>query len=105
MIEAARTLGFAARFVTGYIYVPGRDGPNLLGGGSTHAWCQIYIPGSGWVEFDPTNGIVGNRDLIRVAVARVPSQAIPLFGTYWGDREDQLEMSVEVNVKTASAHL
>jgi transglutaminase-like putative cysteine protease len=71
----------------------GRDGPNLLGGGSTHAWCQIYIPGSGWVEFDPTNGIVGNRDLIRVAVARVPSQAIPLFGTYWGDREDQLEMS------------
>jgi transglutaminase-like putative cysteine protease len=103
MIEAARTLGFAARFVTGYIYVPGRDGPNLLGGGSTHAWCQIYIPGSGWVEFDPTNGIVGNRDLIRVAVARVPSQAIPLFGTYWGDHADQLEMSVEVNVKTASA--
>ena len=68
-----------------------------------HAWCQIYVPGSGWVEFDPTNGIVGNRDLIRVAVARVPGQAIPLFGTYWGDREDELGMNVEVNVKTASA--
>jgi transglutaminase-like putative cysteine protease len=81
MIEAARTLGFAARFITGYIYLPDRDGPTLLGGGATHAWCQIYVPGSGWVEFDPTNGIVGNRDLIRVAVARVPSQAIPLFGT------------------------
>jgi transglutaminase-like putative cysteine protease len=104
MIEAARTLGFAARFVTGYIYVPGPDGPNFLGGGSTHAWCK-FTSQAGWVEFDPTNGIVGNRDLIRVAVARVPSQAIPLFGTYWGDREDQLEMSVEVNVKTASAHL
>ncbi len=102
MIEAARTLGFAARFITGYIYVPDRDGPTLLGGGATHAWCQIYIPGSGWVEFDPTNGIVGNRDLIRVAVARTPSQAIPLFGTYWGGRDDELGMEVEVNVKTAS---
>ena len=105
MIEAARTLGFAARFITGYIYLPDRDGPTLLGGGATHAWCQIYVPGSGWVEFDPTNGIVGNRDLIRVAVARVPSQAIPLFGTYWGDREDELGMNVEVNVKTAVAYL
>lgn len=102
MIEAARTLGFAARFITGYIYVPDRDGPSLLGGGATHAWCQIYVPGSGWVEFDPTNGIVGNRDLIRVAVARTPSQAIPLFGTYWGERDDELGMEVEVNVKTAS---
>ena len=104
MIEAARTLGFAARFITGYIYVPDRDGPTWLGGGATHAWCQIYVPGSGWVEFDPTNGIVGNRDLIRVAVARAPSQAIPLFGTYWGDREDELGMDVEVNVKTAGAY-
>jgi transglutaminase-like putative cysteine protease len=99
MMEAARALGFAARFVSGYIYVPGRDGPSLLGGGSTHAWCQIYLPGSGWVEFDPTNGIVGNRDLIRVAVARTPYQAVPLFGTYYGDRADELGMDVSVNVK------
>ena len=70
MMEAARTLGFAARFVSGYLYVPSRDsGERHLGGGSPHAWCQVYLPGSGWVEFDPTNGIVGNRDLIRVAVA------------------------------------
>jgi transglutaminase-like putative cysteine protease len=100
MMEAARSLGFAARFVTGYVYVPDRDGPGLLGGGSTHAWCQIYLPGSGWVEFDPTNGIVGNRDLIRVAVARTPYQAIPLSGNYWGDREDELGMEVTVNVKS-----
>jgi len=45
MMEAARSLGFAARFVTGYVYVPARDGPVRLGGGSTHAWCQIYVPG------------------------------------------------------------
>jgi transglutaminase-like putative cysteine protease len=100
MIEAARALGFAARFVTGYVYVPDRDGPQRLGGGSTHAWCQIYLPGAGWVEFDPTNGIVGNRDLIRVAVARAPNQAIPLSGTFWGERSDEIGMEVEVNVKT-----
>jgi transglutaminase-like putative cysteine protease len=101
MIEAARTMGFAARFVTGFIYVPDRDGPGWFGGGSTHAWCQIYLPGSGWVEFDPTNGIVGNRDLIRVAVARNPEQAIPLSGSYWGDPSDELGMEVDVNVKSA----
>jgi Transglutaminase-like enzymes, putative cysteine proteases len=101
MMEAARSLGFAARFVSGYVYVPSRDGPVRLGGGSTHAWCQIYVPGSGWVEFDPTNGIVGNRDLIRVAVTRTPSQAVPLSGTYWGDAEDDLGMTTTVNVKTA----
>jgi transglutaminase-like putative cysteine protease len=100
MMEAARSLGFAARFVTGYVYVPNRDGPVRLGGGSTHAWCQIYVPGSGWVEFDPTNGIVGNRDLIRVGVARTPQQAIPLSGSYWGDADDELGMEVTVNVKT-----
>ena len=100
MMEAARSLGFAARFVTGYVYVPDRDGPVRLGGGSTHAWCQIYVPGSGWVEFDPTNGIVGNRDLIRVGVARTPQQAIPLSGYYWGGADDELGMEVTVNVKT-----
>jgi transglutaminase-like putative cysteine protease len=101
MMEAARSLGFAARFITGYVYVPARDGPVRLGGGSTHAWCQIYVPGSGWVEFDPTNGIVGNRDLIRVGVARTPQQAIPLSGSYWGDAEDELGLDVSVNVKSA----
>lgn len=103
MMEAARSLGFAARFVTGYVYVPDRDGPQRLGGGSTHAWCQIYVPGSGWVEFDPTNGIVGNRDLIRVGVARTPQQAIPLSGSYWGEVDEELGMEVAVNVKTEGA--
>jgi len=70
-----------------------------LGGGSTHAWCQIYVPGSGWIEFDPTNVIVGNRGLIRVAVTRTPDQAIPLSGTYWGQSTDEVGMDVSVNVK------
>jgi transglutaminase-like putative cysteine protease len=100
MIEAARSLGLAARFVSGYLYVPSRDGKDYQGGGSTHAWCQVYLPGAGWVEFDPTNGIIGNRDLIRVAVARDPGQAIPLSGSYLGLPDDDLGMSVEVNVKS-----
>ena len=100
MMEAARSLGLAARFVTGYIYVPSRDGPLVLGGGSTHAWCQVYLPGAGWVEFDPTNGIVGNQDLIRVGVARDPGQAIPLSGSYDGGPEAFAGMDVQVNVTT-----
>ena len=88
MMEAVRSLGFAARFVSGYIYVASRDGSNTLGGGATHAWCQVYLPGAGWVEFDPTNGIVGNRDLIRVAVARDPRQAMPLTGSFHGRASD-----------------
>lgn len=100
MMEAVRTLGFAARFVTGYVYVADRDGSETRGGGSTHAWAQVYLPGAGWVEFDPTNGIVGNRDLIRVAVTRDPSQAIPLSGSYDGRADDFESMSVQVNVTT-----
>ena len=67
MMEAVRSLGFAARFVSGYIFVP--DGRATRCGGATHAWMQVYLPGAGWVDFDPTNSVVGNRNLIRVAVA------------------------------------
>ncbi|CAL8968669.1 hypothetical protein RHODGE_RHODGE_01188 [Rhodoplanes serenus] len=102
MMEAVRSLGFAARFVSGYLYVPTRDGPRHLGGGSTHAWCQVYVPGAGWVEFDPTNGIIGNRDLIRVAVARTPAQAVPLSGTFHGSRADDLGMTVDVRVTSGA---
>lgn len=100
MMEAARTLGLAARFVSGYIYVPERDtGESYLGGGATHAWCQIYLPGAGWVQFDPTNGLVGSRDLIRVAVARNAHQAMPLSGLYYGQRDDEAGMDVTVLVR------
>lgn len=104
MMEAVRSLGLAARFVSGYVYVSDRDGQPTLGGGATHAWCEVYLPGAGWVEFDPTNGIVGNRDLIRVAVVRDPTQAIPLSGSFFGDAGDDLGMTVQVNVTTETAN-
>jgi transglutaminase-like putative cysteine protease len=98
MIEALRRLGIAARFVSGYIFIPGDEAHGYVGGGSTHAWVRAYLPGAGWVEFDPTNGIVGSRDLIRVAVARDPHQAIPLHGTYMGPADAHLGMDVTIHV-------
>jgi transglutaminase-like putative cysteine protease len=98
MIETARALGLAARFVSGYLYSPAIDGNNNIGGGATHAWVQIYLPGAGWTEFDPTNGIVGNRDLIRVAVVRDPAQAIPISGSWTGNPSDFLGMTVQVKI-------
>lgn len=103
MIEAARSLGLAARFVSGYLYMPGHDGGTHVGGGSTHAWARVYLPGAGWIEFDPTNGILGNRDLIRVAVVRDPRQAVPLSGTWFGFPADNLGMTVEVEVTSSKS--
>jgi transglutaminase-like putative cysteine protease len=101
MIEALRQLGIAARFVSGYLFLQGRRDHGYVGGGSTHAWVQVYLPSAGWIEFDPTNGIVGSRDLIRVAVARDPRQAIPLHGTYLGEADEFLGMDVSINVVSA----
>ncbi len=100
MMEAARSLGLAARFVTGYLYDPALDGgpAGTTGAGSTHAWVQIYLTGAGWMEFDPTNGSVGGANLIRVGVARDPAQAVPLLGSYTGAPADFLGMHVEVEV-------
>jgi transglutaminase-like putative cysteine protease len=100
MMEAVRSLGLAVRFVSGYLYVPASENvaSTRLGGGNTHAWVRVFLPNGGWAEFDPTNGIVGNRDLIRVAVVRDPVQATPLSGTWEGAAGDYLGMDVEVHV-------
>ena len=100
-MEAARSLGFAARFVSGYLYdetVVTGAANDVVGGGATHAWAQIYLPGAaGWSSIRPTRWW-GGRNLIRVAVTRDPSQAVPLTGTYTGAPGDFLGMSVDVSV-------
>ena len=101
MMEATRSLGVAARFVSGYIFVPGND-TTVTGGGATHAWMQAYLPGAGWIDFDPTNSIVGNRNLIRVAVAWSPEHVLPLWGTFTGPGNSFLGMDVTVNVTEES---
>jgi transglutaminase-like putative cysteine protease len=107
MMEAARSLGLAARFCSGYIYCgdvatsSAASTSARRGGGHTHAWVSVYLPSYGWVEFDPTNGLVGNADLIRVAVVRDPRQAAPLTGSYIGAAEDFVGMEVAVDVDVA----
>jgi len=101
MIGAARSFGFAARFASGYLAVP-LDDPQEATNGSTHAWAQIYLPGSGWIDFDPTNGSVGNIGLVTVATAPDPRHAIPLHGTFFGFPSDHLGMEVQVSVMSGT---
>jgi transglutaminase-like putative cysteine protease len=100
MMDAVRCLGLAAQFVSGYLYDEKLidAGGGLVGGGATHAWIQVYLPGVGWVEFDPTNALVGGRNLIRVAVAREAAQAAPLIGSFTGTPADFLSLDVAVEV-------
>lgn len=97
MMEAVRALGLAARFVSGYLYND-TAGQTTVGGGATHAWCAVYLPGAGWVEFDPTNGLLAGRNLIRVCTARTPEQAIPIAGGFIGGENDFISMAVDVEV-------
>ena len=98
LIEAARCLGFGARVVTGYLYNPSADGGDTTGVGATHAWADIYLPGAGWIAYDPTNGTVNGANLIRVGVTRDISQAVPIAGSFAGGSDDCLGMTVDVAV-------
>ena len=100
MMEACRSLGLAARFVSGYLYDEALvdSAVPLVGGGATHAWCAIYLPGAGWVEFDPTNGLVAGRNLLRVCSARTPEQAVPVAGGFVGRPGDFTGLAVDVQV-------
>ena len=98
MIAALRSLGLAARFVSGYLRVGEHDEIEDLTGGNTHAWVQVFVPGPGWVDFDPSSGAVGNKDLVRVAVVHDPVAAIPLQGTWFGVTGDHISMDVAVKV-------
>jgi len=97
-VAAARCLGLGARVVSGYLVntdglLSGSDGS-----GSTHAWAEVFLPGAGWVAFDPTNRSIGSGNLISVAVVREMSQAVPVSGQFIGDKDDLLEMSVAVRI-------
>jgi transglutaminase-like putative cysteine protease len=105
MIEAARSLGFAARFASGYLAVPLDDPPEPASGsarGSTHAWAQVYVPRTGWIDFDPTSGSVGKAGLVTVAVVCDPRDALPLHGTFIGGASDHLGMEVRVSVTSGT---
>ncbi len=92
--EAARALGFGARIVSGYIFNPSQP----YGAGTTHAWAEVFVPGAGWITFDPTNRQMGGHNLIPVAVARDLSQAMPVSGSFVGSGNDLMGLTVIVRV-------
>jgi transglutaminase-like putative cysteine protease len=96
--EAARSLGFGARIVSGYLYNPDRQSVGSGDAGSTHAWAEVFVPGAGWITFDPTNRGVGGFNLIPVAVVRDIRQAMPVSGSFVGMTDSFAGMSVEVTV-------
>jgi hypothetical protein len=97
-VEAARSLGFGARIVSGYLYNPNRDIVDSRDAASTHAWTEVYVPGAGWITFDPTTCSVCGFNLIPVAVARDIREAMPVAGSFVGWSNAFQEMSVDVLV-------
>lgn len=95
-IDAVRHLGFGARAVSGYLFDPAADD---LRSDTTHAWAEVYLPGAGWIAFDPTHGRVGGGGLIAVAIGRCNSQVMPVIGSYVGEPDDFLGMMVSVEAE------
>ncbi|MBA2589436.1 MAG: transglutaminase family protein [Alphaproteobacteria bacterium] len=91
-VEAARFLGFGARMVSGYLFNPSLQETDS----TTHAWAEVFVPGAGWISFDPTNRQMGGFNLIPVAVARDLGQAMPVSGTFLGAGTARLTVAVRV---------
>ena len=98
--EAARSLGFGVRLVSGYLFDPQQALLGSEAAGTTHAWAEVYVPGAGWIAFDPTNRSVGGANLVPVAVVRDMTQALPVQGSFAGDPAAFLAMTVEVSVQS-----
>ena len=96
--EAARKLGFGARLASGYLHDPNNHLVGSADGGSSHAWAEVFVPGAGWITFDPTNRSVGGQHLIPVAVARDISQCTPVSGSFFGPNDSFVGMEVTVSV-------
>ncbi len=103
LVEAARVLGLGARIVSGYLHDPEAELTGSAGDGSTHAWSEVYLPGAGWIAFDPTNRSVGSGSLIPVAVARDVHQVVPVSGSFAGPADALLDFTVKVKVATEVA--
>lgn len=85
--------------MSGYLFNPQRIHIRSGDRGSTHAWAEVFLPGAGWITFDPTNQSMGGANLIPVAVTRRMAQSVPVMGSYKGRSDALMSMEVEVEVK------
>jgi len=102
LMEAARQVGLAARFVSGYLCNSGDQRPGAASN-ATHAWAEVFLPGAGWKGFDPTCGILAADYHVRVAVVREPAQAVPISGGFVGSASVFLGMQVTVDAHVVGA--
>ncbi len=99
---AVRRLGFAARAVSGYLFDPGMAAGDV---GATHAWCEVFLPGAGWIAFDPTQRRIGGAGLVATAVGVTSAAVLPVIGGFVGDAAAfaSLDASVVVEALDATA--
>lgn len=98
-IACLRSLGLAARYVSGYLHtLPPPGKPKLVGSDASHAWISLYIPGTGWVDLDPTNNLIPTDQHLTLAWGRDYSDVTPVKGTVLGGGQHQLSVTVGVNL-------
>lgn len=97
---AARRLGFAARAASGYLFDPGSVAGEV---GATHAWCEVYLPGAGWIAFDPTQRRMGSAGLVATAVGVTSEAVLPVLGGFFGHAADFVGMEASVVVEAPDA--
>ncbi len=96
LMQTARALGLATRFVSGYLHAPATE----FDYGATHAWAEVYLPGAGWKGFDPTIGEVTGIHHIPCAVSIMPESVPPVSGHYTGAAGVASHLTVRVQVKS-----
>jgi transglutaminase-like putative cysteine protease len=96
-ISCLRSLGLAARYISGYLVtIPAPGKPRLAGADVSHAWVSAFSPDFGWVDFDPTNGLMPSDGHITVAWARDYDDVGPVRGILIGGRQQEMDVSVDV---------
>jgi transglutaminase-like putative cysteine protease len=94
MLGLCRSVGIPARYASGYLYNGPRD--SLVGAQASHAWTEVFLPGAGWIGFDPTNNTLADERYVKISVGRDYEDVAPVRGSYRGSGHCRMEVFVEV---------
>ena len=94
MLGMCRAVGVPARYASGYLYNGPKD--SLVGAQASHAWCEVYLPTTGWIGFDPTNNTLADERYVKIAIGRDYDDVAPVVGSYRGTGHCRMEVRVEV---------